>query len=209
MGKCVIIGAADIKDYERIKIYLQKDDFYIFCDAGLKHREALGIKPNLIIGDFDSYPKEEALKQGAETIVLPCEKDDTDTVFAVKEGMRRGFSEFLLLGVIGQRLDHTIGNVSILLMLDEAGRHGMIVDDYSEMSLVGQAPTYIDESFSYFSVLNISGKAEGVTIEGAKYPLKDAVISCDYQYGVSNEVLAGKRATVSVADGRLLLIKVF
>ena len=209
MGKCVIIGAADIKDYERIKIYLQKDDFYIFCDAGLKHREALGIKPNLIIGDFDSYPKEEALKQGAETIVLPCEKDDTDTVFAVKEGLRRGFSEFLLLGVIGQRLDHTLGNVSILLTLDEAGRHGVIVDDYSEMSLVGQAPTYIDESFSYFSVLNISGKAEGVTIEGAKYPLKDAGISCDYQYGVSNEVLAGERAAVSVADGRLLLIKVF
>ena len=197
MGKCVIIGAADIKDYARSKNYLRKDDFYIFCDAGLKHTEELGIKPDLIIGDFDSYPKEEALKQSA------------DTVFAVKEGLRRGFSEFLLLGVIGQRLDHTLGNVSILLMLDEAGRRGMIVDDYSEMSLVGQAPTYIDESFSYFSVLNISGKAEGVTIEGAKYPLKDAVISCDYQYGVSNEVLAGERAAVSVADGRLLLIKVF
>ena len=85
----------------------------------------------------------------------------------------------------------------------------MIVDDYSEMSLVGQAPAYIDERFSYFSLLNISGKAEGVTIEGAKYPLKDAVISCDYQYGVSNEVLAGGRAAVSVADGRLLLIKAF
>ena len=85
----------------------------------------------------------------------------------------------------------------------------MIVDDYSEMSLVGQVPAYIDGSFSYFSVLNISGKAEGVTIEGAKYPLKDAVIPCDYQYGVSNEVLAGERAVVSVADGRLLLIKVF
>ena len=92
--------------------------------------------------------------------MLPCEKDDTDTVFAVKEGMRRGFSEFLLLGAIGQRLDHTLGNVSILLMLDKAGRRGMIVDDYSEMSLVGQTPVYIDGSFSYFSVLNISGKAK-------------------------------------------------
>ena len=91
MRKCVIIGAADIKDYARAKNYLRKDDFYIFCDAGLKHTEALGMKPDLIIGDFDSYSKEEALKQGIETIVLPCEKDDTDTVFAVKEGMRRGF----------------------------------------------------------------------------------------------------------------------
>ena len=101
MGKCVIIGAADIKDYARAKNYLRKDDFYIFCDAGLKHTEALGMKPDLIIGDFDSYSKEEALKQGIETIVLPCEKDDTDTVFAVKEALRRNFAEFLLVGVIG------------------------------------------------------------------------------------------------------------
>lgn len=227
--RCVIIGAAEIQNYEEIKTHFRNDDYYIYCDAGLKHQEKLGVWPNLIIGDFDSYSKAEmeqkyqrvgdtsmpadantaACGDAPELIVLPCEKDDTDTVFAVKEGMRRDFSEFLLLGAIGQRLDHTLGNVSILLMLDEAGRRGMIVDDYSEMSLVGQTPAYIDGSFSYFSVLNISGKAEGVTIEGAKYPLKDAVISCDYQYGVSNEVLAGERAVVSVADGRLLLIKVF
>ena len=56
MGKCVIVGAADIKDYARSKNYLREDDFYIFCDAGLKHSEALGIKPDLMIGDFDSYP---------------------------------------------------------------------------------------------------------------------------------------------------------
>ena len=117
-------------------------------DAGLKHTEALGMKPDLIIGDFDSYSKEEALKQGIETIVLPCEKDDTDTVFAVKEGMRRDFSEFLLLGGIGQRLDHTLGNVSILLMLDKAGRRGMIVDDYSEMSLVGQSSSSLSKALS-------------------------------------------------------------
>ena len=226
---CVHWGVAKIQNYEKIKKYFRNDDYYIYCDAGLKHQARLGVWPDLIIGDFDSYAKDEmeqkyqragaaAIPADANTaardsipelIVLPCEKDDTDTVFAVKEGMRRGFSEFLLLGAIGQRLDHTLGNVSILLMLDKAGRRGMIVDDYSEMSLVGQTPAYIDESFSYFSVLNISGKAEGVTIEGAKYPLKDAVISCDYQYGVSNEVLAGERAVVSVADGRLLLIKVF
>ena len=58
----------------------------------------------------------------AETIVLPCEKDDTDTVFAVKEALKRGFQDFLLIGVIGGRLDHTLGNVSLLLMLDAHGR---------------------------------------------------------------------------------------
>lgn len=209
MGKCVIIGAADIKDYARAKNYLRKDDFYIFCDAGLKHTEALGIKPDLIIGDFDSYSKEEALKQGIETIVLPCEKDDTDTVFAVKEAMRRNFAEFLLVGVIGQRLDHTLANVSILYMLDEAGKEGRILDDYSEMQLVSGSPVRIDDTCAYFSLLNVSGQAEGVTIKHAKYPLQDAAIHCEYQYGVSNEVLPGETAEVTVARGKLLLIKIF
>lgn len=209
MGKCVIIGAADIKDYARAKNYLRKDDFYIFCDAGLKHTEALGMKPDLIIGDFDSYSKEEALKQGIETIVLPCEKDDTDTVFAVKEAMRRNFAEFLLVGVIGQRLDHTLANVSILYMLDEAGKEGRILDDYSEMQLVSGSPVRIDDTCAYFSLLNVSGQAEGVTIKHAKYPLQDAAIHCEYQYGVSNEVLPGETAEVTVARGKLLLIKIF
>lgn len=209
MARCVIIGAANIENYTRAKSYLKVDDFFIFCDGGLKHQGALGVKPNLIIGDFDSYPKENALSQGIETIVLPCEKDDTDTVFAVKEGLKRGFSDFLLLGVIGQRLDHTLGNVSVLLMLDGAGKCGTIVDDYSEMHIVGRQPAYIEETFSYFSVLNISGKAQGIRIDGAKYPLENAEIACEYQYGISNEVLPGVRAEVSVAEGRLLLIKVF
>ncbi len=212
MGKCVIIGAAEIKNYKRAKEYLAKDDFFIFCDGGLVHAESLGVKPSLIIGDFDSYPKEKALVdhgENVEMIVLPCEKDDTDTVFAVKEGMRRGFSDFLLLGAIGQRLDHSLANVSILLMLNGAGKSGSILDDYSEIRLVGKKTAYIDDKFSYFSLLNITGKAEGITIRNAKYPLKNARISCDYPYGISNEVLAGEQAEVSVAEGELLLIKVF
>ncbi len=210
--RCVIVGNAEIGDYGRAKEYLRDGDFLIFCDGGLAHTGGLGRKPDLIIGDFDSYPEEKARELGAEMIVLPCEKDDTDTVFATKEGLKRGFGEFLLLGVIGQRLDHTLGNVAILEMLEKAGCRGTIVDDYSEMTLVGAEPAYIDSSFSYFSLLNIGGNAEGVNIEGAKYTLHDAVISTDYQYGVSNEVACrstGRCATVSVARGELLLIKVF
>ena len=212
MGKCVIIGAAEIKNYKRAKEYLSKDDFFIFCDGGLAHAENLGVKPSLIIGDFDSYPREKAAADNtdnAQMIVLPREKDDTDTVFAVKEGMRRGFSEFLLLGAVGQRLDHSLANVSILLMLDGAEKSGLILDDYSEIRLVGRKTAYIDDKFSYFSLLNITGKAEGITIRNAKYPLENGRITCDYQYGVSNEVLTGEQAEVSVAWGLLLLIKVF
>ena len=83
-----------------------------------------------------------------ETIVLPCEKDDTDTLFAVKEALKRGFEDFILIGVVGARLDHTLGNVSILLHLDSLGNKGKIIDDYSEMEIVSKEPAYIDDSYS-------------------------------------------------------------
>ena len=208
MRRCVIIGGASIGDYETVGAMLRLDDYVIYCDCGLRHMDGLGAEPDLIVGDFDSYSNPEF---DTETIVLPCEKDDTDTVFAVKEALRRGFEDFLLIGVVGERLDHTLGNVSILLMLDSEGKVGTIIDDYSEMEIVSdrcEMPCIIDDSYVYFSLINISGTARGVNIRGAKYPLENAEITCEYQYGVSNEVLLGCTAEVSVGEGRLLLVKV-
>lgn len=205
MKRCVIVGGAEINNYEYIRSCLRKDDFTVFCDSGLKHLEALQVTPGLIVGDFDSH---ENPHLDVETVVLPCEKDDTDTVYAVKEAIKRGYEDFLLIGVIGARLDHTLGNVSILLYLDSLGMRGVIFDDYSEMEIVSSSPVSIDDSFAYFSLLNISGTAKGVTLENAKYPLQNAQITCEYQYGVSNEVLPGCTAKISVREGKLLLIKV-
>jgi len=205
MIRCVIVGGADINNYEYIRTLLREDDYVIFCDSGLKHLEQLQAKPGLIVGDFDSH---ENPNMDVETIVLPREKDDTDTVYAVKEAVKRGFDDFLLIGVIGARLDHTLGNVSILLYLDSLGKKGRIIDDYSEMEIVSHQPVYIHDEYPFFSLLNITGLAKGITITGAKYPLEDAEISCEYQYGISNEVLPGQKAAVSVKEGRLLLIRV-
>ena len=205
MKRCVIVGGADINNYKYIKSCLNKDDYIIFCDSGLKHLESLKVKPGLIVGDFDSHDDPHL---DAETIVLPCEKDDTDTVFAVKEAAKRGFDDFLLIGVIGARLDHTLGNVSILLYLDSLGKKGRIIDDYSEMEIVSSEAVYINDSYAFFSLLNITGTAKGITVENAKYPLNNAEITCEYQYGVSNEVVSGKVAKVTVAEGKLLLVKI-
>lgn len=205
MGRCVIVGGADINNYAFIREKLCADDYVIFCDSGLKHLENLQVQPGLIVGDFDSH---ENPLLDVETIVLPCEKDDTDTVFAVKEAIKRGFDDFLLIGVIGARLDHTLGNVSILLYLDSLGKKGCIIDDYSEMEIVSNEPVSVCDDYSFFSLLNISGCAKGITITGAKYPLVDGEFSCEYQYGVSNEVLPGQVAVVSVKEGKLLLIKI-
>jgi len=205
MKRCVIVGGADINKYDFIREKLRADDYVIFCDSGLKHLEPLQAKPSLIVGDFDSH---ENPHLNVETIVLPCEKDDTDTVFAVREAIKRGFHDFLLIGVVGARLDHTLGNVSILLYLDSLEKNGRIIDDYSEMEIVSQQPVSIPEDYAFFSLLNIDGSPRGITITGAKYPLADADIPCEYQYGISNEPLPGQTALVTVREGRLLLIKV-
>lgn len=204
MRRCVIVGGAEIRDYPTIRQYLRSDDFFLFCDSGLRHVEGLNAVPDLIVGDFDSHANPNL---PVETIVLPCEKDDTDTVFAVKTAVQRGFCDFLLLGVIGGRLDHTLANVSALLRLHHQGKSAVAVDDFSEMEIVSENAVQIPAHFPFFSLLNISGTAEGVTIKNAKYPLDNAAIQCDYQYGVSNEVLPGKTAEVTVAKGELLLIK--
>lgn len=212
--RAVIIGAAAITNYPKIASYLKpSQDFYIYCDGGLYHQEKLEsqlscpLNPHLVVGDFDSHPAPKNLS--CPIIQLPCEKDDTDTWFAVKEAITQGFSQFLLIGVVGQRLDHTIGNLSILLHLYEQGFSALLVDDYSEMEIVGSTPVTVSPNFSYFSLLNIKGEARDVTIRRAKYPLDKAEIKTSYQYAISNQVLSNTNAEISVGMGCLLLIKVW
>ena len=206
MKRCVIVGGADIGKYEYVTREISNEDYFIYCDSGLRHMRELGAEPDLIVADFDSA---EDPPLDVETLVLPHEKDDTDTFYAVKEAVKRGFDDFLLVGVVGNRFDHTLGNISILLYLDSACKKARIVDDYSEMEIVSDKPVFIEDSWSYFSLLNITGCAKGISIEGAAYPLEDGEITCEYQYGISNEVLPGKKARVSLKEGKLLLVKVF
>ena len=204
--RCVIIGAAPIKNYKKIRSFLRPDDFVIACDGGLNHIKKLRVKPNLIVGDFDSHKNPHS---PIETIALPREKDDTDSVFALKTAIARGFKDFLFVGMIGARLDHGLGNLYMLVKCHEEDLTALILDDYSEMQIVGKNEAQITDEYAYFSLLNITGRASGITIRGAKYPLENAEIKQDYQYGISNEVIKGKTAKVSVQEGCLLLVKVW
>lgn len=206
MARCVIVGGAHIGNYPAVKSSLRPDDFFIYCDCGLRHRAGLGREPGLIVGDFDSY---ENPLLPIETLVLPVEKDDTDTVYAAKEALRRGFDDFLLVGVVGGRFDHTFGNISLLLFLDKAGVKAALLDDHSEMEIVSDRTVQVTDAYPFFSLLAIGGPAEGVTVRNAKYPLEGAAFTCEYPYGVSNEPLPGRTVEISCAMGRLLLVKVF
>jgi thiamine pyrophosphokinase len=206
MKRCVIVAAAKIENYQRIKSFLRPDDYFIFCDGGLSHAKALGVTPSLALGDFDSYEKPEPSGQ-TEVIVLPREKDDTDTFFAVKEGLRRGFKDFLLTGVTGQRLDHTMANFSALIYLYKNGAHALIIDDSAVYETAGKEGVKIEDDCSYFSLIPLTGTVSGVTIKGAAYPLENGQVGIDYIYTTSNEVLPGQTAFVKADEGLLLVIK--
>ena len=203
MKRCFIYAAGT---FYGLREPPREGDLQIAADAGLLLCERLGVRPDVVLGDFDSM---DVCQAPADCIRVPVEKDDTDTMLALREGLRRGCDTFYLYGTTGgARLDHTLGNVSILLYLDSLGKKAEIVDDYSEMQIVSKDEVSIEDKYPFFSLLNITGCARGITIRDAKYPLDGAEITCEYQYGVSNEVLPGKTAKISVRDGKLLLIKI-
>lgn len=213
MSRCVIISAGEIRDYERAKSFLREGDFFVFCDGGLAHADGLCIKPDIIVGDFDSCDAEvlvkyEVAEPRPEIVKLPREKDDTDTLYAVKLAVQRGYDEFCLLGSMGARFDHAVANASILLYLYNLGKKAVLIDDYSEMQVCGCEPVFIKDTCSYFSVLTLFGDVSGVNIKNAKYPLENAVLKSDFQLGVSNEVLPGKTAEISIKKGNALIITI-
>ena len=177
--------------------------------SGLIHEDRflskVDTKAGLIIGDFDSYNRPE---RDTEIIELPVMKDDTDSVYAIKEAISRGYKDILIVGAIGDRFDHSLVNAYALMLINDLGASGKIVDDYSEMTLVdNRIPAQIDSKWRYFSLIAISGTACGVTITNAKYNLDKATINPKYQYAISNEVEGNGPARVCVEEGELLLIK--
>ena len=177
-------------------------DFVIAADGGLAHTEKLGIRPDLILGDFDSLGY---TPEGAQ--VHPIEKDDTDTMLAIKEGLRLGHKEFILYGSLdGPRLDHTVANFQALRFLADHGARGFLVG-------LGQIVTLIQNDTLEFpagmegniSVFAQGGDARGVTIKGLYYELENGSLSCGFPLGVSNH-FTGREGEISVEEGSLLII---
>lgn len=208
MEVCVVIAGAPINNYEQISKYLRAEYFYIYCDSGLNHLQKLKYPPNLIIGDFDSYKGN--LDFNSEIIRLKTEKDETDSLYAIQEAIKRGYKKFILLGMLGNRIDHGLANIANLLYIKNNNAKAIILDDFSEISLLSQGDEQtVSNSFSYFSVLNIFGNADGLSIKNAKYLLNKATIPQNYQYAISNELINEREAQLSLDNGNMLLVKIF
>lgn len=202
--RCVIVSAAPLAP--AMKKMLRPGDYLIACDGGYQStRRVLGREPDVILGDFDSAP----LPEGTGAVVLPRVKDDTDTHYAAKLAVEKGFSNVLLLGALGgHRLEHTLANIGTGLWLEKQGVRVTIANEDSRLCFLmpGQTMTLPYEPEEYFSVLPLEGKAEGVCEQGAKYTLEYATLTTvDFPLGVSNETLPGG-ATISVREGSLLVI---
>ena len=117
MGICYLVGAMET----RFPIRRKPGDMIIAADGGYRSLLSLGVKPDLVVGDFDSLGY---VPQDVETVQVPVRKDDTDMLLAAQEGLKRGYDRFMLVGGMGGRLDHTLGNFQVLAWLAERGARG-------------------------------------------------------------------------------------
>lgn len=186
--------------------YLQPGDFIVACDAGYRNAARLGVRPDLIVGDFDSAPQPVTDR---ETIVLPHVKDDTDTQFAARWLLEHGYREIVLLGALGgARVEHMFANISTGLYLALQGAQVVLADARSEMHyLLPDCPLALErKDWMYLSVFALGGLMTGVTLEGVYYPLQDATLTeLDYPLGTSNEFTRSV-AHLRCADGHGLVV---
>jgi len=176
-------------------------DFVIAADGGYRALEALGVRADLAVGDFDSLGY---VPEGVEVVRHPVMKDDTDTMLAVRLGLERGYESFVIVGGIGGRLDHTIANLQTLLFLAEHGATGLLYGDGTVATAVRNAAMTVTGT-GVISVFCFGPPATGVNERGLLYGLENATVTSAFPIGVSNEFTDGP-ATISVEDGTLLAL---
>ncbi|MDE7221615.1 MAG: thiamine diphosphokinase [Oscillospiraceae bacterium] len=196
---CIIVGAMEPGPMAPVG----EKDLLIAADGGLDHLSRRGLTPHLIVGDFDSLGR---VPEGDNVLRHSVEKDDTDTMLAVKTGLARGYRTFLLYGCLGGRLDHAYANLQALLYLAGHGAAGFLLGGGMAASAVRNGR--LDFSPGHRGTISVfcpNGEARGIDLTGLYYPLRDAVLTSAFPLGVSNQ-FTGETASVSVRDGALLVM---
>ncbi|MCQ2353963.1 MAG: thiamine diphosphokinase [Clostridia bacterium] len=184
----------------------KNDDITIAADSGYRNALRLGDKVQVLVGDFDSLG-EKNIPEGVELIRLKPEKDVTDTQVAVAAAIDRGADDIIIIGGVSGRLDHTISNLAILEDLYLGGINAVITDGINRVRFCRNSSVLIGKSYyRYLSIICADEKVRGVSADGCKYPLKNAVLERRNQYAISNE-LSGNCAMISVKKGGIYIIE--
>ncbi len=202
--KCTIFAGGDTVCRKFVDFSFVKNSLVISADKGYELASSLGIRSDLVLGDFDSMGK---IPQHENIKIFPVEKDDTDLMLALKEGLAQGCKSFRIYGATGGRLDHTIGNIQSLMYLLSKNAFGTIVSDKERITLLKPGRYVFDrlEDFT-LSLVSYSEKVSGLAISGTKYEVTDCVLTNTFPLGISNKIIS-EQTVVEFSQGILLVIQ--
>jgi thiamine pyrophosphokinase len=215
MKTCIIIGAA--KDNINLEFIeecsgLKGKEYFTYCaDGGYKNAVNIGIKIDKIIGDSDSMQMYKnsffEIEDKNKIVLLPNEKDETDSFACVLDAIKEGYKEFVLVFCTGGRLDHFMGAIAILEYLNSKGARAIILDSKNIITILKNDEMGVARlnEFKYVSIIPLDEMILGVSTEGLKYPLKDETLYRKMGRGISNELVAEK-GKIIVKEGSALVI---
>lgn len=203
--RAVIFGSAPCESWAFLKEYLRGDEFIIAADGGRRQAEQAGLTVDWYVGDGDSGGSPE----GLPSVVLPEEKDWTDLEAAVFHALRLGYDELLLTGCSGGRFDHYLSSCFLLEEISRRGAEALLVDGMNEIRFLSAGKVRVENSppYHYLGLLPLDSVVKGVTLRGTKYPLDTHDIRRGSTLTVSNEILPGHQAEITIQEGSALLVR--
>ncbi len=177
--------------------------FVIAADSGYTLLKEKNIKPNILLGDFDSFIGTKP--HDCEIIVAPTEKDDTDTMLAVKTALSRGYDDITIAASIGGRLDHTFANMQTLAYISANGGRGCLIGENDTVYFCTKGEYNFPKIDNmYFSVFSYTEEAN-ISLNGTKYTLNNYCLTNKFPLGVSNEII-DEEGHLIVNDGQIIVI---
>jgi len=208
MKRALIFYNGNLSDFKKAKQYIIPTDFLICADGSAKQLVKLGIKPHIIIGDFDSLPKSDKKhfeKENIPFVTYKTEKDETDSELALQYAIKKGYKKILLFGILGTRIDHILTNIFALEYLLHTNAEVTIIEGKQEIRLIKSSIKLVGKKGDLVSLLPFKGDAKSVTTKNLYYPLKHEDLLFGYSRGISN-VFTKDTAEISIQDGSLIVI---